>query len=100
MTSPVLLDFDEQVYSVSAIQKAAYRSLHRLNVTIDVKVGRIYCKITPNIGTSEDAFNFGLEEFKKDILDYQLREKLSQETEQIRNLILSLAFSKTGLQQN
>jgi len=39
-----------------------------------------------------------LADFKKEILDQNLRLKIKRETEPMRNLILGYVFSKTGLQ--
>ena len=39
-----------------------------------------------------------ISKFQRDLVDQDLRRKISKETESVRNLILSLAFSKTGLQ--
>ena len=45
--------------------------------------------------TSEKVIN----EFKRELLDQQLRVVIKQETEAQRNLILAYTFSKTGLQE-
>jgi len=46
-----------------------------------------------------EAFNAKVHDFKKEVLDQHLREKIKAETDDIRNLILSVAFSSTGLQK-
>lgn len=97
MPESLLLTFDEKLYSVEAIQKAAYRSINRLNAEISLQDGKVACKLSPNIGISEGGFAHGVEEFKKDVLDYQLRLKLKAESEPLRNLVLGIAFSNTGL---
>jgi len=53
--------------------------------------------LSSNIGVDEQSFLSAVQEFKKDALDYQLRHRLAVETQPIKNLILGLAFSKTGL---
>lgn len=98
MTEHMQITFDEKLYNVEAIQKAAYRSLNVFTVDITITDGKINCLLKPNIGASEAGFAHGIEEFKKDVLDQQLRIKLKAETEPIRNLILGIAFSNTGLQ--
>jgi hypothetical protein len=45
----------------------------------------------------DTSFLIAVEEFKKDVADESLRAKLKAETEGVRNLILSAAFSRTGL---
>jgi len=97
MQSSTLLKFDEQLYSVEAIQKAAYRSMQYLTAEISLKHHHIECILTPNIGIGTDSFLRGVEEFKKHVIDYQLRAKLKAESEPLRNLVLGIAFSNTGL---
>ena len=36
-------------------------------------------------------------EFQNEVLDQVLRERIRNETKEVRNLILALAFSNTGL---
>ncbi|CAH0261940.1 hypothetical protein SRABI123_03405 [Pseudomonas sp. Bi123] len=91
------LAFDERFYDVQAVQKAAYRSMNTLTVDIKSTDGQLICALSPNIGIDEPTFLSAVQEFKKDVLDYQLRHQLNAETLPIKNLILGLAFSKTGL---
>lgn len=92
------ITFDNNFYDILAIQKAAYRLSHVFTIDISILDDKINCLLQPNIKTSEAGFNQGVEEFKKDVLDQQLRLKLNAETEPVRNLILGIAFSNTGLQ--
>lgn len=91
------LVFDERLYDAQVLQKAAYRSMSALSVEINLVEGEFICALASNIGVDEQSFLFTVQEFKKDVLDYQLRHRLSVETQPIKNLILGLAFSKTGL---
>lgn len=91
------LTFDERLYDVQVLQKAAYRSINSLTADISLTEGQFICALSANIGVDEPSFLFALQEFKKDVLDYQLRHRLNAETQPIKNLILGLAFSKTGL---
>jgi len=40
-----------------------------------------------------------LENFKRELLDQQLRKQIKEETEPVRNLILAYAFSRSTLQK-
>ncbi|POF39716.1 His-Xaa-Ser system protein HxsD [Pseudomonas laurylsulfativorans] len=91
------LVFDERLYEAPVLQKAAYRSMNALTVDIATDEGQFICALSSNIGVDESSFLSAVQEFKKDVLDYQLRHQLSTETQPIKNLILGLAFSKTGL---
>jgi His-Xaa-Ser system protein HxsD len=91
------LVFDERLYDAQVLQKAAYRSINSLTVDFTSTGGQFICALSSNIGVDEPSFLTAVQEFKKDVLDYQLRHRLNIETQPIKNLILGLAFSKTGL---
>lgn len=93
----VLLIFDASVYSVDAIKKAAYRSIARFAVNIAKEGNEIKCILTFKESATETQVNTYLDEFKKEVLDQDLRESIKKETEGVRNLILAHTFSKTGL---
>ena len=46
---------------------------------------------------SEDEADRVVADFRNEVLDQVLRARIRTETEEVRNLILSLAFSRTGL---
>ncbi|EJM26925.1 hypothetical protein [Pseudomonas sp. GM25] len=97
MKYEVALVFDEQLYDAQVLQKAAYRAMNSLTADISHADGKFCCVLSSNIGIDEPTFLLATQEFKKDVVDYQLRLQLNAETLQIKNLILGLAFSKTGL---
>lgn len=92
-----LLSLDGGVYAVEAVQKAAYRLIDRCAVLIDREGDRITCKITidQQYADISDAI---VADFQKELIDQQLRLQIKEETADVRNLILALAFSKAGLQ--
>lgn len=92
------LELDTAVYSLEAVQKAAYRFIDRLTVVIRQRSGLLVCEVAlvEGIGTPLEVV---LADFKREMLDQQLRVQIKKETESVRNLILSYAFSRTGLQQ-
>lgn len=92
-----VLEFDRAVYSVEAAQAAAYRFIDRLTVVISTTEVTIQCEVDAVPGRPADMPAL-LSDFKRELLDQQLRHRLRAETQDVRNLILSLAFSQTGLQ--
>lgn len=98
MSDVVRLIFDRQAYGAEALQKAAYRGLNYFTVDMVMADGGHECSLVRNSGVSDEEFTHAVEEFRKDALDYQLRLKLAAETEPVRNLILGIAFSRTGFQ--
>lgn len=91
------LELDPAIYRLEAVQKAAYRFIDRLTVLISQNDGKLVCEIDPvkSMGTPLDDI---LGNFKRELLDQQLRLQIKEETEPARNLILAYAFSRTGLQ--
>lgn len=62
-----------------------------------LSINEIVCTLNFQDNLSESAANFIAEDFKREVLDQDLRSTIASETEQIRNLILAHAFSKTSL---
>lgn len=93
----MLLHLDPTIYPLEAVQKAAYRFIDRLTILISQDGGQIVCNIAmvPGITTPLEIV---VDDFKRELLDQQLRLKIKAETTDVRNLILSYAFSRTGLQ--
>ncbi|MCX8519407.1 MAG: hypothetical protein ORN21_04635 [Methylophilaceae bacterium] len=99
MAESVNISFARLIYDVEAIQKATYKAMNFITLDIQLTSTDIQCLLTPNIGGGSEAqFSHAVEEFKKEVLDQQLRIKLKAETESVRNLILGIAFSNTDLQ--
>jgi His-Xaa-Ser system protein HxsD len=88
----VQIRLDPAAYSVEAAEKAAYRLIDRIAVLVSTDASAIVCEITPEDPALIDAF-------KREVLDQQLRLSIRTQTEDVRNLILAFAFSRTGLQQ-
>jgi His-Xaa-Ser system protein HxsD len=93
----VILDFDRAAYSVEAAQAAAYRFIDRLTIVTALTNTQIRCEVSA-IPNRQVDFEACVDDFKRELLDQQLRRRIGQETEAVRNLILGLAFSRTGLQ--
>jgi His-Xaa-Ser system protein HxsD len=91
------LKLDASIYSVEAVEKAAYRFIDRVATVISREGADILLELSfdaSHASTSKDI----IDDFKKELLDQNLRLKIKAETESVRNLILSYTFSKSGLQ--
>jgi len=82
MKREATLVFDERLYDVQVLQKAAYRAMNSLTAEITNADGKFSCVLSSNIGIDESSFLFAVQEFKKDVLDYQLRHRLNAETQE------------------
>lgn len=94
------VSFNERLYAVSSIKKAAYRFIDRFAAAVDILDGRIECVITFGRDVPESEAEAVLLEFQKEVLDQDLRESIKNETEAVRNLLLAHVFSNTGLIKN
>lgn len=90
--------FDPGAYSVDAIQRAAYRLSDRASCEIVVGEKAIEVEVTP-LAEDSDA-SVLLAELRSEALDQVLRERIREETADVRNLVLALAFSRTGLAES
>ena len=93
----VALVFDERLFSIEAVQKAAYKFVHLYSVDMSLSNGNINCALTPSQELSPEGMEHYVSEFKKEVLDQHVRIKIKAETEAVRNLILGIAFSNSGL---
>ncbi len=87
--------FDLAAYSVDAIQRAAYRLSDRASCEVVVGETAIEVELTPL--TADSDASLLLAELRSEALDQVLRERIREETADVRNLVLALAFSRTGL---
>ena len=92
-----IVHFDSAVFSIETIKKAAYRYLDRFAPTIEATGGAIVCHLSFPKGTDADAVDDAVAEFKKEVLDQDLRQLVAGETVAFRNAILALAFSSSNL---
>lgn len=98
--TPVVVTFDDHVFSLLAIKKAAYTYLRTFTAEITAQDNQICCQLVFSPAVDEVARIRFVEDFKKEVLDQDLRERLKTETAAVRNVILAHAFSKTGLSTN
>lgn len=97
MKSNMKLEIDEQIYCLEVVQKSAYRFIDRLTILINIGDGKLICEVSAVEGFQEQ-FEVNIADFKRELLDQQLRKQIKDETEPARNLILAYAFSRSGLQ--
>lgn len=93
-----IITFANQVYSLEAIKKAAYRFSDRISVEIIPRGNLTECICDFVRPASQEQIDKTLQDFRTEVLDHDLRLVIAKETEPMRNAILAYAFSKTGLQ--
>lgn len=90
------VNFDAAAHSVDAIQRAMYKLSDRLSGDLSFREGTYQCTLYFT-ADDENAVQAVLADFRNEVLDQTLRERIRSETAEARNLILALAFSNTGL---
>lgn len=96
----IVIRFDDRIISLLAVKKAAYKYINTFAVDFSLENNEIVCALTFTAPTAEEVSVKVAEDFKKEALDQDLRERLKSETAPIRNLIFALAFSKAGIAGN
>jgi His-Xaa-Ser system protein HxsD len=89
------VSFDRSAHSLDSVQRAAYRLSDRLSC--DVSEGTEAIEVTLHIAGDDSDADAVLADFRNEVLDQVLRERIRAETVEVRNLVLAAAFSKTGL---
>ena len=89
--------FDLEVYPLEILKKAGYRYIDKFSINFEIKNNRALCLLTFPDKTTKNQANYYLDQFRKEVLDQDLRNQIKNETEAVRNLILAHAFSKTDL---
>ena len=86
--------FDAASASIDAIQRAAYRFSDRFACELVTSEREHRCLLT---AVGEEAVDPLIADFRTEVLDQVLRERIRTETEPIRTMILAHAFSRTGV---
>lgn len=87
--------FDADSYSTDAIQRAAYRFIDRFSFELVQEGSKLRCLLhfTEEGGLDEAV----VAEFRSEVLDQVLRERIRVETADVRNAVLAVAFSNAKL---
>jgi His-Xaa-Ser system protein HxsD len=94
------ISFDVRVYALPIIKQAAYRYLKCFSTEISQEGDFWVCTLTFAAPATADAIERAKVEFQAEVLDQDLRASIAHETEPVRNAVLALAFSRTGLQES
>jgi His-Xaa-Ser system protein HxsD len=93
------LRLDACCHTPDAVQRAAYRFSDRLAAEVRTDDDEIVCLLSFADDLAERIDEL-LADFRNEVLDQVLRERIRRETEPVRNLILALAFSNTAAAVN
>jgi His-Xaa-Ser system protein HxsD len=91
----IVVEFDSSIQSLGALESAAYRLIGSATCQIEHNAGRFVCRLTPRSSStpreklSGDALK---ERFLELVTDENLRHRIADKTDGVRNVILALAF--------
>ncbi|PGH41008.1 MAG: His-Xaa-Ser system protein HxsD [Candidatus Nephrothrix sp. EaCA] len=87
---------DASLFSKEAILKCLYwfGDKFRVNVSlVDANLYQIILKPLANAGVKEEESDLILQKLERDLIDFQLRDIITKETQNVRDLLLAKAFS-------
>lgn len=87
---------DTSLFSKEAVFKSIYwyGGKFRTNVSFaDIDTYCIVLKLWENASVKEDELPFYLQKLERDLIDFQLRDTITKETRNIRDLLVAKAFS-------
>jgi His-Xaa-Ser system protein HxsD len=99
----VAVDFDSSVQGLGALDAAAYRLIGTATCRIDRVGDRYVCRLAPSTNPQKGAALSpdDLEErFRNIVADENLRTRVAEKTEGVRNVILALAFGSLAATRN
>ena len=88
------LELDASIYPIDVIEATSYRFIDRLSVVTYLHGDKHVLDVTCDEGGNEEQL---IQLFKKELTDQKLRKQIRTETEQVRNLVIAYAFSRSGL---
>lgn len=65
----------------------------RASIAVEPSEGQIVCHLKPEAGEDTERL---VRDFRREVLDQDLRLEIEAKTEPLRNMILGLAFSRVG----
>lgn len=99
----VAVDFDSSIQSLAALEAAAYRLIGAATCRIDRVGDRYVCRLAPTTNPKKGAALSAddlKERFLNLVTDENLRSRVAEKTEGVRNVILALAFGSLVNTQN
>jgi His-Xaa-Ser system protein HxsD len=89
--------FDGKLYSPAAVKKAVYKYAADCGAILEMSGDDILVTLSFSEFFTQEQKNKVARSFCNEVIDQELREQISRETEPVRNLILAHAFSRTSL---
>nr|WP_284452428.1 hypothetical protein [Mesorhizobium sp. WSM4875] len=91
---------DLSVFSLDCVKRAAYRVTGNAAVEITLCDGFAVCIVSFSKAVTRASADAAIERLRLEVLDQDLRATIATETASVRNAVLALAFSRSGLQSD
>jgi His-Xaa-Ser system protein HxsD len=98
----ITVDFDASIQSMAALDAAIYRLIGAATCQVDRIAGRYVCRLTPCADASKRKARTVAdlkERFLNLVADENMRARVTEKTEGVRNVILALAFGSLAASQ-
>jgi His-Xaa-Ser system protein HxsD len=98
----ITVDFDASIQSMAALDAAAYRLIGTATCQIDRIADRYVCRLLPTVSlVKREVFTDASlkERFLNLVADENLRLRVAEKTDGVRNVILALAFGSLAASQ-
>jgi His-Xaa-Ser system protein HxsD len=99
----VAVDFDSSIQSLSALDAAAYRLIGTATCQVEQAGDRYVCRLVSSVNPQKGAVLRSdelKERFLNLVADENLRIRVAEKTEGVRNVILALAFGALATNRN
>jgi His-Xaa-Ser system protein HxsD len=97
----ITVDFDSSIQSLAALEAAAYRLIGTATCQIDRVADRFVCRLTRPTNSKRDSLSSDdlKVRFLDLVADENLRTRVAEKTDGVRNVILALAFGSLAATQ-
>jgi His-Xaa-Ser system protein HxsD len=101
VSGEITVDFDTSVQSMAALDAAAYRLIGTATCQFNRVADRYVCRLTPSVNPAKRQVSERdlKERFLSLVADENLRARVAEKTEGVRNVILALAFGSLAASQ-
>jgi His-Xaa-Ser system protein HxsD len=102
LTEGLTVDFDVIIQSLAALDAAAYRLIGTATCQINRVNDRYVCRLVPTVSSAKRNIPSGndlKERFLNLVADENLRSRVAEKTDGVRNVILALAFGSLAASQ-
>lgn len=97
LDNTIIIYLDTSSYSSDSISKCLYWYSDKFDITIDIieKCYEIKLKPNPSVFTHDESIEWYFHKLHRDFIDFNLRDIVTKETKNIRELLIAKAFSNS-----